>query len=222
MAGFLATFRRRFTLRQLGQASLETLIVLPFLMLFIMAIMETVMLYNAKQVLNYAAFCAGRSAGVYGPNAEAEMHRAVALALSGIGTRAPAAEAATLASAFGVSSTIMANVPMPSGIQWDEMRDRFLDAYLRTAIEQTNIVDGGKCIEVHVIYYARCRILPMGKFIGGNEFVRYLTDPGMEHGLIKRYPSLAGDDYVNALLRTKDYTVPMKAVITMDYWVASL
>ncbi|HTW91138.1 MAG TPA: TadE family protein [bacterium] len=62
--------RGRARLRRLlrdteGQTLLETVIVFPVLLFFLLVVMELSMMYNAKQLANYAAFCAARAAAVY-------------------------------------------------------------------------------------------------------------------------------------------------------------
>ncbi|MDD5223448.1 MAG: pilus assembly protein [bacterium] len=58
---------RHFRSKQAGQAMVEFVIAFPVLLLFVLAIIQLALLYNAKQVVTYAAFTAARSAAVY-PN----------------------------------------------------------------------------------------------------------------------------------------------------------
>ena len=58
--------------------------------MFMMLIMELCLLANAKQLANYAAFCAARTASVYGVDSTAKTHFAAAMAMSSISPGDPA------------------------------------------------------------------------------------------------------------------------------------
>jgi len=213
MARLLDALRRKLTLRQAGQAALETLLVLPLLMLFIMFIMETAMLYNTKQILNYAGFCAARAAGVYGVNAEAERRRAAALALASISPRVPEAEADLISSKFNLSLTLTDHLPIPpnSGLSAEEIRERFIDACARTIISKPVLSgdNGSSLVTVTLTYYARCRILPVGRFVN--------TRFG---DLLAQLAGLEGTQYLEELKRENQhgYLIPVRTSVKLDNW----
>lgn len=70
---------RKIRQDQAGQAMTEFIIAFPVLLLFILAIIQLALLYNAKQVVTYAAFMAARSTAVY-PNQRQQAINAAFLA----------------------------------------------------------------------------------------------------------------------------------------------
>jgi hypothetical protein len=152
-----------------GQALLETVIALPVLLLFMLVIMELSMLYNAKQLANYAAFCAARTAAVNGIDATAKRHFAAAMAMSSIAT-ANNDDADDILRAYGLDDpnqtiAVLCNIP---GFQGDEAkwRARLANAYLRTYLPQcdTTGTPSGKRkhVTVNVTYIYRCSFVPFG------------------------------------------------------------
>jgi Flp pilus assembly protein TadG len=156
-----------------GQALLETVIALPVLFIFILVVMELSMMYNAKQLANYAAFCAARTAAVYGVDSTAKRHFAAAMAMSSIasGTNDDAND---ILQAYGVNDpnqTVAAICSIP-GFQEgsDRWRARLANAYLRTYLPQcdTTGTPAGrrKHVTVNVTYIYRCNFAPFGIFWG--------------------------------------------------------
>ena len=138
---------------------LETVIVFPVLLLFVLVVMELSMLYNGKQLANYAAFCAARTAAVYGVDSTAKTHLAAAMAMSSIAS-ATAGNAEQILRAYGVTDpnqTVAALCSIP-GFQGDDAKwlARLANAYVRTDLPQcdTRHVSGqdpqARCRECHL------------------------------------------------------------------------
>ncbi len=205
----------RFTHNDRGQVTFETLIVLLLIITFILIVMELAMIYNAKQVTNYAAFCAARTASVYGidqPEDSTRIRRAAAIALTCISSPLSSEIAGIISGLFNIPPNIMQTIPIPSTVGTPlEYFDRFLDAYVRTKLDSMQVRgDGRKNISVYLTYYYRCRIFPMGKLISRNAIEAYLDS------LQRQYPEL--NSFIAFLRRIKDYNIPIKAVGKMDYW----
>jgi len=194
---------------------LETIIVLPPLALFAMWIMEAALLYNTKQILNYAGFCAARAAAVYGVDATAERQRAAALALASISPRVPEAEADLISSKFDLPSTLTDHLPIPfgSGLSTEEIRERFLDAYARTIVSTPVLSgeNGSSLLTVTLTYYTKCRILPVGRFLN-----THIGD------LLAKLAGLEGTQYLEQLKRENQhgYMIPVRTSVTLDNWEA--
>jgi len=138
-------FVRRLTRDTDGQALLETVIVFPVLLMFMLVVMELSMLYNGKQLANYAAFCAARTASVYGTSATAKTHMAAAMAMSSIAS-ATNSTAEDILKAYGVTNpnqTVAALCNIP-GFQGDNAKwlARLANAYMRTGRPTCTVGNG--------------------------------------------------------------------------------
>lgn len=167
------SFVRRLTRDTEGSALLETVIAFPVLLLFMLVIMELSLLYNGKQLANYAAFSAARTAAVYGIDSTAKTHFAAAMAMSSI---APANNdgAEDILRAYGLTDpnqTVAALCSIP-GFQGDNAKwlARLANAYVRTYLPQcdtTGTPPGRrKHVTVDVTYIYRCSFVPFGMFWG--------------------------------------------------------
>jgi hypothetical protein len=198
---------------------LETVIVLPVLMVFMMLVMESCLLANARQLANYAAFCAARTASVYGVNATAKTHLAAAMAMSCISPQVPQ-NAATILTAYGLpdpNRTVRALCSIP-GFQGDTAMwlGRLANAYLRTSQPtcSTGTVPGKtrKYVVVNVTYIYHCSVLPFGSSWGHSGFNSYIT---MLKGL-SFYTLIA--PAVTMLEGSWRWNVPIRGRAVMDYW----
>lgn len=201
-----------------GSALLETVIVLPVLMLFMMVIMELCLMANAKQLANYAAFCAARTASVYGVDSTAKTHLAAAMAMSPISPATPQ-NAWAILSAFGLpnpSQTMktVCSVPgLQDSLQWSA---RLADSYVRTSqpICSTSTTPGKtrKHVVVNVTYIYRCSTFPFGKFWGHTALSAYTsTLRGLPfYGVISTV--------VTSLDNSWPWNVPIQGRAVMDYW----
>ncbi len=201
-----------------GGALLETVIVLPVLLLFMMVIMELSLMVSAKQVTNYAAFCAARTCAVYGTDSTAKTHLAAAMALSSISTGAPTNAMAVL-NAYGLPDPNQAmealrNVPgLGDNTLW---HTRLADAYLRTGVPtcDTGTVPGKarKHVTVNLTYIYRCSFLPFGSFWGGaglNSFIAMLKG-------LPFYTII--EPAVTRLENSRPWNVPLHGRAVVDYW----
>jgi len=202
-----------------GSALLETVIVLPVLMLFMMLIMELGLMANAKQLANYAAFCAARTASVYGVSATAKTHMAAAMAMSCISPQVPQ-DAATILEAYGLPDpelTVRTLCTIP-GFQGDTTMwlARLANAYLRTAQPtcSTGTAPGKtrKYVVMNVTYIYHCSVLPFGNSWGHSGFNSYIT---MLKGL-PFYTLIA--PAVTLLENSWQWNVPIHGRAVMDYW----
>jgi len=207
-----------------GQALLEAVIAFPVLLLFMLVVMELSMLYNGKQLANYAAFCAARTAAVNGTSATAKTHLAAAMAMSSI---APAnnANAEDILKAYGLTNpnqTVSALCQIP-GFQGDSLKwlARLANAYIRTGRPTCTVgIAPGKTrryVAVDVTYLYRCNFVPFGIFWG---------KPGVDAhiAMLQAFPYYSSYTYVVvapfiALLQSSwrwNITIHGRAVT--DYW----
>jgi Flp pilus assembly protein TadG len=202
-----------------GGALLETAIVLPVLIVFMLVVMEVCLLANAKQVADYAAFCAARAASVYGVDSTSKTHLAAALALSSISPRL-APDPATVLSAYGVpdpGQTVRTICSVP-GFEGDTAAwmARLANAYLRTGepVCDTGTAPGKtrRYVTVDVTYIYRCSLLPFGDVLGRSGFNSYIA---MLEGL-SFYPLIA--PAVTLLEGASRWNVPVHGRAVMDYW----
>ncbi len=167
-----------------GAAVLETVIVLPVLLLFMLVLIEMSLLANARQLANYAAFSAARTAAVQGVDstARAKVHLAAAMAMTTISPPQPRNAPAVL-SAYGMEEPnkaikVLCDIP---GFETDTInwRRRLADAFIRTGEPacSTGTVSGKtrKHVVVNVTYIYRCNILPLGIFWGHSRLDSYIT-----------------------------------------------
>lgn len=213
---------RKSSFSEEGQAMVETLIVLIPVVFLILLIMQVALMYNAKLITNYAAFCAARAGCVYNADGK-KMRRAAALALTSISPRITQDLGNVLEAAvneFGLSdireglekvNDVVRNIP---DIPLIGEIERYISAYIRTNIEDVKIEDthdGKKIITVKVKYYLKCAILPMGIFSGDRtEFRDYIRDL---HG---RYPSLAILRNIEG--RVMNWNIPITSICKLRYW----
>jgi hypothetical protein len=163
-----------------GQALLETLVALPVLLFFVLVIMELSMLYNAKQLANYAAVSAARIASVNGIDATAKTHLAAAMAMSPI-VLVTADDPNSVLLAYGVpdpNQTVATLCAIP-GFQGDdaEWLARIANAFVRTGQPQCDTATAPgkvrKYVVVDVDYIYRCNVLPLGNFFGSARTLEY-------------------------------------------------
>jgi hypothetical protein len=198
---------------------LETVIVLPVLMLLMMVIMELCLMANAKQLANYAAFCVARTASVYGVSSTEKTHLAAAMAMSCISPRAPE-DASTILRAYGLPDpelTVRTVCGIP-GFQGDTTiwLARLANAYVRTGAPSCAIGTAPgkkhKYVSVDVTYIYRCSILPFGSFLGRAGLNSYIA---MLQGL-SFYPLIASA--VTILEDSWRWNIPIHGRAVMDYW----
>jgi hypothetical protein len=201
-----------------GSVLLETVIVLPVLMLFIMAVMELCLMANAKQLANYAAFCAARTASVYGVDSTAKTRLAAALALSPISPATPP-NASAILSAYGLPNVSQAihtvsRIPgLNDSLQWSA---RLADAYVRTSqpVCSTGIVSGKtrRYIVVNLTYIYRCSSFPFGKFWGHTALTAFTNT-------LRALPFYSViSAVVTSLDNSWNWNVPIRGRAVMDYW----
>jgi hypothetical protein len=208
-----------------GSVLLETVIAFPVLLFTVLVLMELSLLYNGKQLANYAAFCAARTAAVNGIDDTTKTHLAAAMAMSSIGP-ATADDARDVLLAYGLEdpdSTVAALCSIP-GFQGDEEKwlARLANAFVRTDVSQcdTGTAPGKtrKHVVVNVTYVYHCIFLPLGNVWGQARIdaycnmlaaLTYVDPPGY-------WPAV--NDIVE-LIRGKwkwNITIPGRAVT--DYW----
>jgi hypothetical protein len=193
-----------------GQAMIQTLIVLPVIVLMILLIMQAALLYNAKQILNYAAFCAARAGCVHNADGE-KMHKAAAIALSCISPKL-SSEVGDAISSLGGALGINIDLPQLPNIPVVDHIERYADALYRSEIDTISIHDG--IIEVGVRYYVHCTVLPLGGFLPGNSFKDHVQ------GLINVDPGLLGT-LLAPLLDRHRRNIPMHSICRLRHWPGS-
>ena len=192
----------------------ETLIVLPVIILFILIIMEVTMLYNAKQVANYAAFCAARTASVYGfdsDEAKSRIHKAMALALIPISPKITSDVQAVIGNftgPLGIPDGFFQAITQILGTPGDYL-ERYVDSYLRSDIKNITLSNNNQNIEVNIKYYYRCRIFPMGILLGRNGFSNFINQ------LMQSIPGLPN---LSGFLNWINYNILITSSARMDYW----
>jgi Flp pilus assembly protein TadG len=161
-----------------GQAMLEAVIAFPVLLIFMLVIMELSMLYNAKQLANYSAFCAARTAAVYGTSATAKTQLAAAMAMSSINS-ATNVNAEQILLDYGLTNptqTVAAICSIP-GFQGDNAKwlARLANAYLRTGAPTLTVGTYGtrQNVTATVTYIYRCSFWPFGIFWGSSGITAY-------------------------------------------------
>ncbi|HTW91245.1 MAG TPA: TadE family protein [bacterium] len=202
-----------------GTSMLETVIAFPVLLLFIMVIMEVCLLANAKQLANYAAFCAARTAACYGVTSTTNTHLAAALAMSAIAPPTVSNSSAVL-SAFGLSNPnqTVGTICSISGFQGDSAAwlGRLASAFIRTS--QPNCTVGTapgkthKYVSVDVTYIYRCSFTPFGKLWGHTGLNSYIaTLQGLPF-----YTTIQSS--VTQISNTWQWNVPVHGHAVTDYW----
>jgi Flp pilus assembly pilin Flp len=214
---------RRLVRDNEGAAALEVVIVLPLVLLFMMVLIEMSLLTNARQLANYAAFSAARTASVHGvkdPTAIERTHLAAAMAMSPISPPQPTNPAKVL-SACGIDDPDAAiksvcKIPGFEGRE-AEWSGRLADAFIRTSVQNcsTGTVSGKtrKHVVVDVVYVYRCNILPLGIFWGHSRLDDFIT-------------SLEGLSYYETIKSVAAqiqsswrWNVPIHGRAVTEYWV---
>jgi len=206
-----------------GSVLLETVVVLPVLALFLVAIVELCLIANARQLTNYAAFCAGRTASVWGLDSagRAKAHLATALAMTSISPRTVQNPVEVL-SAFGLPNPALAAQAICAvpGVPADETvwLPRLAEAYIRTS---RPVCDTGtrpsaarKHVVVNVTYIYRCAILPFGLFWGRSGLDAYIAQV---RGLPSPIPGRI-EPVVAQMENRWRWNVPLRGRAVMDYW----
>jgi Flp pilus assembly protein TadG len=197
-----------------GQALLETVIVFPVLLIFVLVVMELSMLYNGKQLANYAAFCAARTASVYGKDSTMKTQLAAAMAMSSIAS-ANNASARQILIAYGLTNpdSVIAAICSISGFQGDNAKwlARLANAYVRTSAPACTVATApGKTrryVVASVTYIYRCNFWPFGIVFG-------------QSGVTNYYNSLpsAVKSYAAFLLSSWHWNIAIRGRAVTDYW----
>jgi len=188
-------------------------------MVFMMVIMEVCLMANAKQLANYAAFCAARTASVYGVGDTVKTHLAAAMAMSCISPQVRQ-DAQAIVHAYGVSDPSLTvrtlyNIP---GFQGDTTvwLARLAYAYVRTSQPtcSTGTAPGKihKYVVVNVTYIYRCSFLPFGNYWGHSGLNSYITIlQGLPfYSVIQPVVTLIGNSW--------PWNVPIHGHAVTDYW----
>jgi len=212
-----------------GSALLETVIVLPVLALFMMVIMEMSLMANAKQLTNYAAFCAARTTSVYGLDSAANTraHLAAALAMTSISpkTLSPGNKAAQVLRAFDVEdpdSVVQALLGIP-GLPGDAelWLMRLAEAYVRTGEPDCDTATAAgktrKHVVVNITYIYRCSVLPFGGVWGHSGLTAYIA---YLRSLRFPIPTLIAS-LVTQMENEWRWNVPIRGRAVVDYWAVS-
>ncbi len=213
----IPSLKSKILFSQEGQSMVETLIVLPLILFFILIIMEVAMLYNARQIANYAAFCAARTASVYGVRTKEDtlrMRCSAAIALSCI-TPTITGEASQILQILGLESDFLEGLRHLAKSEFLQWPLRFADAYLRTRIDKAEVGDGPpgsgrNNVKVELTYYYKCQVFPMGILVGDGGFSDFLNI------LKTQYPSLS--QIIEGIRRYIKYNIKIRASAKMDYW----
>jgi len=202
---------------------LETAIALPVLVFFMMAIMELCLIANARQLANYAAFSAARTASVYGLDStgRAKTHLAAAMAMTSISPRTPQ-NPINILTAYGVQdpgSVVRALLNIP-GMPGDTATwlARLAEAYVRTSAPtcDTGTTTGKtrRHVAVDLTYIYRCTILPYGGFWGNAGLTAYIT---YLRGLPAPIPGLI-EPVVEHMESNWRWNIPIRGRAVIDYW----
>jgi hypothetical protein len=207
-----------------GSALLETVVVFPALFLFMLVVMELSMLYNGKQLANYAAFCAARTAAVNGVGATAKTHLAAAMAMSSIAS-ATNASAEDILRAYGLTDpnqTVAALCSIP-GFQGDDAKwlARLANAYLRTGRPSCTVGTASgktrKYVAADVTYIYRCNFVPFGVFWGKPGIDKYcamLT----AFPFYSPYSNSVVAGFIDLLQSTWRWNITIHGRAVTDYW----
>lgn len=211
-----------------GQALLETVVALPVLLFFVLVVMELSMLYNARQLANYAAFSAARTASVHGLEAAAQTHLAAAMAMSSI-VPAIADDPASVLLAYGVADpnqTVTTLCAIP-GFEGDEAQwlGRIANAYVRTGRPQCDTATAPgrtrRYVVADVDYIYRCNVLPLGNFFGSARTLEYCSTLDTFTFLPPGRPN-AVSTFVDFLRNSNGWrwNVRIRGHAVMDYWAS--
>lgn len=152
---------------------LEAAIAMPLLIFLACVIIQLALLFNAKLVVNYAAFCAARTALVYG-NDEEKMERAAELACVSISYPFTM----EFKNIFGVITGdeesapdlgALKSIPGLGGLV--DIADRYVSARMRT--EATFFDDGdSKTVTADVVHYSKLifPIAALGRVVAGSRY----------------------------------------------------
>jgi hypothetical protein len=212
---------RRLSSDTEGSVLLEAMIVVPAVVLFVMLVMELSLIFNAKQLANYAAFCAARTAAVYGLDStgRAKTHLAAAMAMSSISAHTPQ-NAEQILLDFGVANPdsavqTLCNIPGFEG-QNAAWLARLANAFVRTGAPtcDTGTAPGKtrKHVAVGVTYIYRCSILPFGDVWGNSGLNAYLD--ALE--LLTFHDDF--QDAINLLRNSWRWNIPIRGRAVTDYW----
>jgi len=182
------------------------------LFIFVLVIMELSMLYNAKQLANYSAFCAARTAAVYGVGDASRTHFAAALAMSALST-ANNDDAEEILQAFGVTDPhttvgMICNIPGFQGANAEWMA-RLANGYLRTGAPVLTVGTFGarRNVTATVTYVYRCNFWPFGIFWGSSGLAAY----------VNTLPSAIRD--LATFVSSPRWNIIIHGRAVTDYWV---
>lgn len=209
-----------------GQALLETLVAIPVLLFFVLVVMELSMLYNARQLANYAAFSAARTVSVNGIDSTAKTHLAAAMAMSPLVTPT-ADDPSNVLLAYGVADpaqTVATLCAIP-GFQGDEAEwlARIASAFVRTGRPQCDTATAPgktrKYVVADVDYIYRCSVLPLGSFFGSTGAMAYCSTLDTFTFYAPGRPN-AVTSFVNFLRNSNGWrwNVKIRGHAVMDYW----
>jgi hypothetical protein len=208
---------RRLSRDTEGGALLEAVVTFPVLLLFILTVMELSLLFNARQLANYAAFCAARTAAVYGADSTVKTHLAAAMAMTSI-SPATADDAAGILSAYGLSDpnqtvAVLCSIPGFQGenAQW---LSRLANAFVRTGeptcVPSTSVAGRRRHVEVDVTYLYRCSILPFGRILGRAGLKAYIDFLRGKYGAVVE--PVVGPIY------NSPWNIQIRGRAVADYW----
>ena len=218
------SFTRRLARDAEGSALLETVFAFPVLLLFLLVVMELSMLYNGKQLANYAAFSAARTAAVNGVGATAKTHLAAAMAMSSIAS-ATNASAEDILRAYGLTDpnqTVAALCSIP-GFQGDNAKwlARLANAYVRTGRPNCTVgTTPGKTrkhVTVDVTYIYRCNFVPFGLFWGKAGIDKYCAML-QAFPFYSTYTWVVVKPFIDVLQSTWRWNIMIHGRAVTDYW----
>jgi len=207
-----------------GQALLETVIVLPVLLIFVLVVMEMSLLYNAKQLANYAAFCAARTASVYGVDSTAKTHLAAAMAMSSIAST-NAGNAYDILHAFGLAdpnqtAAALCSIPGFQGHNTDWL-GRLANAYLRTGAPACTVGTAPgktrKYVVANVTYVYRCNFWPFG-IVWGKAGIDAYCAALHTFPFYYGYSNMVVAPFVALLQSTWRSNIRIRGRAVTDYW----
>jgi len=201
-----------------GQAALETVLALLVIIPLTELVIEFCLISNAKQLANYAAFCAARTVSVYGVDSVQRSHFAAAMAMSSISPTIPVS-ASLILTAYGMpnaNQTLRAIESIPGfqdTLQWSS---RLADSYVRTSQPAcTTSTTAGKTrkhVVVNITFIYRCSVFPFGNFWGHaglNSYISYLQG-------LSFYGTIS--PVVTTMQSSWQWNVPVHGHAVLDYW----
>jgi Flp pilus assembly protein TadG len=203
-----------------GQALVEAAITIPLLIFMTCVIIQLALLYNAKLVVNYAAFCAARTGLVYGKDETAKINQAARIACTPIcyPVSQEIKAAQTILGNIGVNITLptdnIFNFLEKSGFgAVTDILERYVTSCLRTKV--TYAEAGNNTFTAEVTHKARM-IFPMGalgRLVAGSRYkipIEAIQNqiPDELEGAINKLESI--QDNIN------EFSVPIRSRCTLN------